>query len=318
LRLAAAVAPALPEGVSEVQASPSAHFALLVAPDAKVVYVNPVVLALTEDATDRAWATSWADPSGRERTCWRGDLPCLADALTLRTVERCVARAAPGCLPGSGQTLQAIVEESPMCPDIVTACIEEEVVASLCGVGGGPFAAPCSASGAQMGASCGSACGGLCFGLCGPSGRFCDTYCEAMGRDPARSPCSGSACSSPHCEAACASCGAEGQKACSGVGADLCSAPTRVCTRGCGELGSTHDSGVRPDAQPDVARPPRSPPRSPPLPPPPLDPAGPPPLRGVLITAARDLIAFLLPPLLLLWLRSRSRRAAALPGGGAP
>ncbi len=275
-----------------LQAALSAPFGLLYVKAEQRAYVNPIVLELRDTAEDRAFAEHVEDHLTYTRVCADSgaDLTCLADALTLRPVERCVSRLDPRCLPAAGQTLGAVISAAPTCAFTIQACSVEPILDSPCAIPG-PCGTPCSISGAQSGSACGRGCGQACGASCTACGvtSSCDRICTDFCSQPCGTQCAKS------CEDDSANCGAS------------CGASTsRSCTKTCGESGARH-TGLWTDAVDEV--------QHPLPPPPPLDAREPPPLRAIAVTGARDGLAFVLPPLLFLWIRRRlgKERSAALP-----
>jgi hypothetical protein len=287
---------------------PSAPVAFLYSPGERVVYVNPVVLALRDDAADRALAIgALHEPRDARRCVWsEADPSCLEDAVTLRPVEQCVRRIAPECLPGGARG------SSPLRYDLrcrwrVAACVAEPVIDSPCGALPGPCSEPCSIAGADMGAACGRSCGQICTGACAASGvtGTCDRQCNNACHEPCGTRCADG------CENGCRECGAS-------AGANT----SRGCTKTCGATGARH-TGLWTESEKELRRDVDAvrgdvPADAPvPLPrPPPLDPARPPVLRPIAVTGTRDLLAFVLPPLAFFWLDRRARRAAGRGAAG--
>lgn len=274
-----------------VEIAPSAPFGLLYARDEHRAYLNPIVLELRDTAQDRSFAEHEVDSHIWTRVCSNSgaEARCLEDALTLRTVERCVSRLDPRCLPTpGGLPLAALIAATPTCGFTIQACLVEPIVDSPCAIAG-PCGTPCSISGAQSGSACGRGAGQACGATCTACGitASCDRVCMDLCREP--------------CGTRCAS-GCEQQGA--DCGADCGSGATRSCTKSCGEAGTSH-GGVLTEAVDEV--------HHPLPPPPPLDARRPPPLRAIAVTGARDGLAFVLPPVIFFWIRRRLARGRPAP-----
>ncbi len=271
--------------VSQARGAP---FALLYVPAASTLYVNPVALALAPDKEHRHWATHWKPPTYDGRVCKPSDAHCLAEAMTLTRVAACVKRTTPSC-----------EAKNPKCAGLIRACVSDEVVHTACSpLRWGPLGRPCSAVGSSAGEMCGSACGGTC-----------DEACLATGCPQAANDFWGNLCSC---------------RECSGCRGNSCNACTPNCKGFCGDCGSdcglastgTCTDALRHGSECDAPACSAGGILWTPPPPPPLSASRPPPLRSVVGTAGRDLLAFMLPPLLCLFLSRRRRKQALAPEPG--
>ncbi|MFO0761924.1 MAG: hypothetical protein U0359_36125 [Byssovorax sp.] len=291
-RLAAALPARAGREPIEVVIVPSMPFALLYAPAADRLFLNPVVLELSDAAEDRAFAEHGEGTREMVRRCGEGssDLACLNEAIALRTVERCVTRIDPACVPAAPATVGAVIAARPSCAFLIQTCSVEPVLDSPC-AGAGPLGTPCSVAGSEGGSICGrevgKACGSVCMS-CGITAQ-CDRDCTNICGHACASECARG------CEDNCADCGAR-------CGGDA----SRSCTKTCGETGSRH-GGMLDEALE------KSPDRLPPAPP--IAPRRAPPSRPLVVTAARDALTFLLPPLVFALLFRRGNKARGAQGG---